>query len=123
MFPFEDGTSLSLLYHLNSAPWGNVEAYQSVTYEVGYKQVTPCSPPFPLPTPSRSDLTRLASKRYSCRAYEPKTLPLSTLSTLLLGSYGITRTDETLLGGSLALMRPVPSAGGLFPLEIYVATQ
>jgi SagB-type dehydrogenase family enzyme len=123
MFPFEDGTSLSLLYHLNSEPWGNVEAYQSVIYEVGYKQVAPSSPPLPLPTPSESDLTRLASRRYSCRAYEPKTLPLSTLSALLLGGYGITRTDETLLGGSMALMRPVPSAGGLFPLEIYVATQ
>jgi SagB-type dehydrogenase family enzyme len=123
MFPFEDGTSLSLLYHLNSEPWGNVDAYQSVAYEVEYKQVTPSSPPLSLPKPSESDITRLASQRYSCRAYEPKTLPLSTLSSLLWGSYGITRTDETLLGGSLALMRPVPSAGGLFPLEVYVATQ
>ena len=123
MFPFEDGTSLSLLYHLNSEPWGNIEAYQSVTYEVEYKQVTPSSPPLSLPTPSESDITRLATKRWSCRAYEPKPLPLSALSSLLWGSYGITRTDETLLSGSLALMRPVPSAGGLFPLEIYVASQ
>jgi Nitroreductase family len=123
MFPFEDGTSLSLLYHLNSEPWGNVEAYQSVTYEVEYKQVTHSSPPLSLPTPSESDMTRLARKRYSCRAYEPKMLPLSTLSALLWGSYGITRTDAALLGGALALMRPVPSAGGLFPLEVYVATQ
>jgi SagB-type dehydrogenase family enzyme len=123
MLPFEDGTSLSLLYHLNSEPWGNIEAYQNVTYEVEYKQVTSSLPPFSLPTPSESDVTRLASKRWSCRAYELKALPLSTLSALLRGSYGITRTDEALLGGSLALMRPVPSAGGLFPLEIYVASQ
>jgi SagB-type dehydrogenase family enzyme len=123
MFPFEDGTSLSLLYHLNSEPWANIEAYQTPTYEVEYKQVTPSSPPLSLPTPSESDITRLIKIRYSCRAYEPKPLLLSSLSALLWGSYGITRTDAALLGGSLALMRPVPSAGGLFPLEIYLATQ
>jgi SagB-type dehydrogenase family enzyme len=123
MLPFEDGTSLSLLYHLNSEPWGNIEAYQSVNYEVEYKQVTPSSPPLSLPTPSESDMARIAARRWSCRAYEPKTLPLSVLSALLRGSYGITRTDAGLLGGSLVLMRPVPSAGGLFPLEVYVATQ
>ena len=123
MLPFEDGTSLSLIYHLNSEPWGNIEAYQSVSYEVEYKQVTPSSPPLALPTPAESDMTRIAARRWSCRAYEPKPLPLSTLGALLWGSYGITRTDAGLLGGALALMRPVPSAGGLFPLEVYVATQ
>jgi SagB-type dehydrogenase family enzyme len=123
MFPFEDGTSLSLLYHLNSEPWANIDAYQSPTYEVEYKQVNPSSEPYSLPTPSESDISRLTKKRWSCRAYEPKPLPLASLSALLWGSYGIIRTDAVLLGGSLALMRPVPSAGGLFPLEIYVATQ
>ena len=123
MFPFEDATSLSLLYHLNSEPWGNIEAYQSITYEVEYKQLAASLKSFPLPAPRESEVTRLAGKRYSCRAYEAKPLPLSQLSALLWGSYGITRTDETLLGGSLALMRPVPSAGGLFPLEVYVASQ
>ena len=123
MFPFEDGTSLSLLYHLNSEPWANVEAYQSPTYEVEYKQVTPSSEPCALPKPSEFDITRLVKRRWSCRDYEPKPLPLSSLSALLWGSYGITRADPILLDGSLALMRPVPSAGGLFPLEIYVATQ
>lgn len=123
MLPFEDETTLSLLYHLNSEPWGNVEAYQRVTYEVEYKHVAPSSPPVSLPTPVESDVTRLASNRSSCRAYEPRPLPLSTLGGLLWGSYGITHSDTTLLHGSLALLRPVPSAGGLFPLEIYVATQ
>ena len=123
MFPFEDGTSLSLLYHLNSEPWANIDAYQTPTYEVEYKQVTPSLEPYSLPTPSESDISRLTKKRWSCRAYEPKPLPLSSLSALLWGSYGIIRTDAVLFGGSLALMRPVPSAGGLFPLEVYVATQ
>ena len=123
MLPFEDETSLSLLYHLNSEPWGNNEAYQSGTYEVEYKQITSSSPSLPLPAPPQSEVTRLAGNRWSCRAYEPITLPLSSLSALLWGSYGVTRTDTIMLRGSLALLRPVPSAGGLFPLEIYVVTQ
>ena len=68
-------------------------------------------------------MTRLANDAGPAERTSPKPLPLSTLSALLWGSYGIIRTDAVLLGGSLALMRPVPSAGGLFPLEIYVATQ
>jgi SagB-type dehydrogenase family enzyme len=123
MLPFEDETSLSLLFHLNSEPWGNIDAYQRVTYEVEYKQVASSAPPLALPTPSESGITRLAARRWSCRAYEPKALPLSTLSALLWGSYGAIRTDSILLDGPLALLRPVPSAGGLFPLELYVATQ
>lgn len=123
MLPFEDSKSLSLFYHLNSEPWGNIDAYQSVTYEVEYKDVVTSSPARALPTPPESDLSQLLTNRRSCRAYELKTLPLSALSALLWGSYGITRTDAALLSGSLALMRSVPSAGGLFPLELYIASQ
>lgn len=123
MMPFEDATSLSLLYHLNSEPWGNTDAYQSVTYEVEYKEIASSLPVLSLPAIKDTEITRVAKNRWSCRAYETKTLPISSLSTLLWGSYGVSRTDISLLGGSLALLRPVPSAGGLFPLEIYVATQ
>jgi len=123
MLPFEDGTSLSLFYHLNSEWNGDAGAYQNMPYEVEYKNIAISSTPLSLPTPPESDITRLTRNRWSCRTYEPKTLPLSLLSALLKGSYGITRADETLLGGSLQLLRPVPSAGGLFPLELYVASQ
>jgi SagB-type dehydrogenase family enzyme len=122
MLPFEDGTSLSLLFHLNSEPWGNTEAYQSVAYEVEYKHPA-SSPPLSLPIAPESEIMKLSRQRRSCRAYAPRELPLSALSALLRGSYGVIREDNRLLGGSLALMRPVPSAGGLFPLEIYVVSQ
>ena len=39
MLPFEDETTLSLLFHLNSEPWANIEAYQSAVYEVEYKEL------------------------------------------------------------------------------------
>jgi SagB-type dehydrogenase family enzyme len=123
MLPFEDSKSLSLLFHLNSEPWANVDAYQTATYEVEYKGITCSSPAIALPVPPETELLRVSRKRWSCRAFEPKTLALSQLSAILLGSYGITRTESTLLDGSLALMRAVPSAGGLFPLEVYVASQ
>ena len=123
MLPFEDSRSLSLLFHLNSEPWANVDAYQAATYEVEYKKVSCSSPTVALPLPPETEILRASRRRSSCRAFEPRTLALSQLSTLLLGSYGIMRTETTLLGGSLALMRAVPSAGGLFPLEVYVASQ
>jgi SagB-type dehydrogenase family enzyme len=123
MLPFEDETSLSMLFHLNSEPWGNTEAYQAAIYEVEYKDVAAAMPELPLPQPPETALTGLARKRASCRAFETKAMPLQLLSAILWGSYGISRTDPTLLSGSLALLRPVPSAGGLFPLEIYILSQ
>jgi SagB-type dehydrogenase family enzyme len=123
MLPFEDETSLSMLFHLNSEPWGNTEAYQDELYEVEYKDVVTALPELPLPQPPETVLTRLARERASCRAFAMKALPLRLLSAILWGSYGISRSDRTLLRGSLALLRPIPSAGGLFPLEIYILSQ
>jgi SagB-type dehydrogenase family enzyme len=123
MLPFDDETTLSMLFHLNSEPWANTEAYQSAGYEVEYKDVAATSPELPLPSPLDTALTRLASKRASCRAFAPKTLPLQLLSDILWGSYGISRTERMMPADLLALLRPVPSAGGLFPLEIYFLAQ
>ena len=49
MLPFEDGTSLSLLYHLNSEPWGNIEAYQSRLTKWSTNRSTSSSEPCSLP--------------------------------------------------------------------------
>ena len=38
MIPVEDGTTLPLLYHLNSEPWMNLEAYAQHSYEVEFKR-------------------------------------------------------------------------------------
>lgn len=123
MLPFEDETTLSLLFHLNSEPWANLEAYHSAVYEVEYKDVASVSPELPLPPPPDTALTRLAPRRASCRAFAQKPLPLPLLSGILWGSYGVSRTERMMPADSLAQMRPVPSAGGLFPLELYFISQ
>lgn len=123
MLPFDDETALSMLFHLNSEPWANMEAYQNIIYEVEYKEIAATSPELALPRPPGTALTRLASKRASCRAFAAKALPLQILSTVLWGSYGISRSERIMPAGSLALLRPVPSAGGLYPLEVYFVAQ
>jgi SagB-type dehydrogenase family enzyme len=123
VLPFEDITSLSLLYHLNSEPWQNVEDYQSASYEVNYKEYPDTVDVLPLPVAKDSPLMRLLRARESCRQYERRLLPLEKLATLLAGAYGIARVDHKILGGVGTLLRTVPSAGGLFPLEVYVVPQ
>ena len=40
IIPLEDGETLSRLFHLNSEPWSNVEAYRAaLDYEVQYKEM------------------------------------------------------------------------------------
>ena len=52
-------------------------------------------------------------RRRSVREYLPGTLSLSEISQLLWSAYGITSEDG---------FRTAPSAGGLFPLRIYLAS-
>ncbi len=69
----------------------------------------------PLPPPGKlgMELDAALDARVSCRRFRPDPLPLDALSTLLHGAYGIQHRD----GGPL-LDRPVPSGGGLYPLEL-----
>jgi SagB-type dehydrogenase family enzyme len=122
MIPFEDPTTLALLYHLNSEPWLNKEAYQQFPYEVEYKTIGPPDAALRLPSPPESPLQKLILERCSCRKYEKRGMPVESLSTLLFAAYGATRKmrlpDETNY-----LCRSIPSAGGLYPMEIYVLLQ
>jgi len=121
MIPVEDGTTLPLLYHLNSEPWMNLEAYAQHSYEVEFKRET--GEEVALPPPGEgSHLMRLLVARGSCRQYVAREMPLETLGTLLGGAYGLTRLNR-LDSGIRFHSRPVPSAGGLYPLELYVMTQ
>ena len=59
--------------------------------------------------------------RHSVRAFTPAPLPLESLGRLLFASYGV--RGITQFGADGFHDRPAPSAGALYPLELYVAAQ
>lgn len=116
-----DGTTLSLLYHLNSGAWGR----GGVEFD---PNDLPARRPIPDPRPivldgagAVSQVAAVARGRQSCRHYAARTMSLATASTLLQACYGVTELrHETVSWARWG--RVVPSAGGLYPLEVYVAT-
>lgn len=119
MIPADDATTLSLLYHINTEPWYNSEAYEAAKdYEVEYKEIVSARDVLTLPAPSETPLMRLLQARESCRDYNLRPMPAQVLSNLLACGYGFTRTPY-LEGIGRVQFRTTPSAGGLFPLEIY----
>lgn len=122
MLLYEDAMTLSLLYHLNSEPWLNTKAYEGSAYRVDYKEMQECVDRVALPATQATELTKLLAARTSCRRYKLKPLSLSVLATLLTGAYGIVKTGM-IESEITALFRTTPSAGGLFPLELYLFTQ
>ena len=61
MIPVEDGTTLPLLYHLNSEPWMNLEAYAQHSYEVEFKREA--GEALALPTPGENSQSCVPSRR------------------------------------------------------------
>jgi SagB-type dehydrogenase family enzyme len=118
MIRSDDASSLALLFHMNSEPWLNLEAYATSSVGGAYR-------PFPCGESLRlselkpvSELQRAIVERRSCRSFADKPLEASVASSLLGFAYGTTRS-VMLADGQTATLRPVPSAGGLYPMELY----
>jgi SagB-type dehydrogenase family enzyme len=122
MIPLEDETTLSLLYHLNSEPWRNEDAYRSTNYHQEFKEVESAAPRAMLPAVPDSPLSGLIRRRRSCRAYLPRAMPISCVSALAAAAYGIVESTN-MEGVGTFVRRSVPSAGGLFPLELFIFLQ
>jgi SagB-type dehydrogenase family enzyme len=117
---------LARLYHLNSSNFRPILPDLSLDLDnqpLRYRTY-PGSLRIALPGADHNlplTLGKAIEQRQSRRNFQLDTLPLATAGRLLYNSYGIVGTGE--VEGEKFLRRPVPSAGGLNPLELYVATQ
>ncbi len=120
--PANDPNSLSLLYHLNSEPWRNDQAYTAEPYVQEFPLPDPSGPPVKLPARKATALSRLIARRRSVRAFSGKSLSLGALSAVLHAAYGLVSADPQ-DANLLPLRRSVPSAGGAYALDVYVFVQ
>jgi SagB-type dehydrogenase family enzyme len=121
MIPDEDVASLALLYHLNSGPWNGEQPEADPSRSMQFKEVNSAASPVILPK-SRIDtpVMKAILARRSCRSYGAGTLGLADLAEILRAAYGMA-FGLSLPGAAGYPPRSVPSAGGFYPLEVYVA--
>jgi len=122
MLHYKDAFSLSWLFHLNSEPWKNVTAYNDPHAHMEFKSVGRPEDAVALLPPEPSPLLELAARRQSCREFLPQAIEFNQLAALLDAGYGITGMRAWPDGRSV-FSRTVPSAGGLYPLELYVVCE
>lgn len=121
MFRDDHPAAWSYHNHTTRTPY-NMHGLNPPTYEVPpFKETAHAEtvqlPPPVLPAVAFDELVRA---RHSSRRFLPDPLALAELSTILHAGYGIVDTQD--LDGEF-LERPVPSGGGLYPLELYVLVQ
>jgi SagB-type dehydrogenase family enzyme len=150
MLSYDDCLSLGMLFHLNSEPWMNADAYGDPRAHVRWRSFArggdrgeggatgsddadlergvgtegggggdgPSR--VALPRPDSSPLRTLIAHRASCRAFSGASIALPELGALLDAGYGVTALRRPAgEAGPAALARSVPSAGALYPLELF----
>lgn len=113
----KDTTSLSRLYHLNSEPWVNEHSNPNAPFVQETKTYRDAER-IALPDTDNGMVDRLAAARRSQRAFHDGPMALSDFAALLRTGYRALGPDR-LEDGQRIVRRPVPSAGALYPLEIY----
>jgi SagB-type dehydrogenase family enzyme len=120
---FRDEQPVAWSYHHNTAraPF-NMHGLNPPTYDVPPFKEDADAETVGLPTPDlpKRSFAEVVRARHSCRRFLPESLTLDALSTLLFAAYGVLGPVE--MDGEF-LERPVPSGGGLYPLELYVLVQ
>ena len=104
-------------FHRSTARWlFNVAGGHSPQPRPGREHPGSGWTPLPEPAALSASLTEAIGDRVSCRAFGPGPVPLAQLAAVLQHTYGLEGRSED---GELELVdRPVPSAGGLYPLEV-----
>lgn len=118
---FSDDYPVAWSFHKNTCRWQrNIPPLRNdLAANLAPFKEYPDAPVFPLPDapfPSMSLKEAVAGRR-SCRDYADAFVALADLAVLLNAGYGVKgiKTFETFE----YFERPVPSGGGLYPLEIY----
>jgi SagB-type dehydrogenase family enzyme len=120
MLLYEDAYSLAALFHENSEPWTNVEAYNEPHSRLNeFTKIGTSENAIALPQVPQSTLMELIAARESCRDFEPVEIQARDLAAVLHAGYGIIGL-RSFPGGLRVFKRTVPSAGGLYPLDLYV---
>ncbi len=117
---FRDHNPAAWLFHQNTIRWpfNTLEPDVEAADHAPFKEY-PAAPWTALPAPRPLDrlLDAAIRERLSCRSFSPEPLALDGLATMLARSYGVQGVVH--FGAREHLERPVPSGGGLYPLEIY----
>ena len=117
---FRDDFPVAWYFHRNTSRW----PYNRLSYRPDRRQ-TPAFKEYldrtmmPLPSPQlpNASLAELLAQRRSCRRFAAKDIFAADLSSILHAAYGA--MGVIAIGPLEQVNRPVPSGGGLYPLEIY----
>ncbi|QLE55982.1 SagB/ThcOx family dehydrogenase [Nostoc sp. TCL26-01] len=118
MYKVDEPLELALLYHLNSPvpqSYGKRVPAEELRYlpDAAFLELPPA--------PHDNPLTALLARRCSVRSLENSVMPLVTLARLLDAGCGINGLRQ--VEGQIYEARNSPSAGGLYPMEIFLSTQ
>lgn len=116
--PFRVLADLAWTYHRGTSRWTyNATHASDDRPECPEEHLDAHYHPLPRPAPINSPLGEVLSQRLSCRLFTPEPIAEEHLATLAAAAYG-THGHST-LGRFPFPERPVPSGGGLYPLELY----
>lgn len=118
--PFRDAQPLAWLFHRNTSRWVfNTPDTGDERHTPRPAKEYPSASVVDLPVERASaDLAELLEDRASCRAFLEDGIALEQLGSVLYSAYGAVALSE--LGPLELVDRPVPSGGGLYPLELYL---
>lgn len=117
---FRDQYPAAWFFHQNTIRWpfNTLDPEEEPWVEPNFKEY-PGQPLIELPAPDDLNLPlgQTIRRRLSCRLFNSSPLTLNQLSTILAVGNGVEGVVQ--LGAHEHLERPMPSGGGLYPLEFY----